>query len=329
MRRCRDWVRSFSPAEIAELETALRQSRHLEIVDVDRAAFPLPTLADELIRLRDEVVEGRGFVLLKGLPIERYTREDAARIYWGIGCHLGKAVSQNGKGHLLGHVRDLGYDVADPNVRVYQTTERQYYHADSCDIVALLCLATAKRGGLSSLVSSTTLYNEMMARRPDLAALLSEPVAFDRRGEVPAGEKPFYMMRIFNHHDGLISGYYVRRYAESAARHADAPKLTEAHREAFDLLDALADDEDLHLEMQLDAGDIQLVHNHTVFHDRTAYEDWTEPDRKRHLLRLWLCPPNGRPLPPAYKQRWGGIEIGDRGGIVVPGAALNVPLEPV
>ena len=88
-------------------------------------------------------------------------------------------------GHVLGHVQDLGLDVADPNVRIYQTNERQTYHTDSCDIVGLLCLKTAQSGGLSALVSSTTIFNEMRRRRPDLLKLLFQPLATDRRGEVP------------------------------------------------------------------------------------------------------------------------------------------------
>ena len=157
-------------------------------------------------------------------------------------------------GHVLGHVRDLDYDTRDPNVRTYQTTERQYYHSDSCDIVGLMCLRPARRGGLSSIVSSVTLYNEMARRRPDLAAVLSEPVPFDRRGEVPAGEAPFFLNAVFNHHDGLVSSYVSRRYVESSQRHPDAPRLTPLHVEALDLLDALAEDPDLHLDMEFRAG---------------------------------------------------------------------------
>ena len=145
-------------------------------------------------------------------------------------------------GHVLGHIRDLDYDTRDPNVRTYQTTERQFYHSDSCDIVGLLCLRPAKRGGLSSILSSVTLYNEMARRRPDLAAVLSEPVPFDRRGEVPDNEEPFFLNSVFNHHEGLVSSYLSRRYVESSQRHRNAPRLTPLHVEALDLLDALAED---------------------------------------------------------------------------------------
>lgn len=328
MRGRGDWIVRLSAADRAELDAAWRASSHLPIESIERAHFALPALGPKLLALRDEVIDGRGFVLLRGLDIEGWPIERTARTYWGIGAWFGRAVSQNAMGHVLGHVRDIDYDLRDPNVRTYQTAERQFYHSDSCDLVALLCLRPAKRGGLSSIVSSVTLYNEMARRRPELAAVLSEPLPIDRRGEVPDNEAPFFRNAVFNHHAGLVSSYVSRRYIESSQRHPDAPRLTPLHVEALDLLDALAEDPDLHLDMEFRPGDVQLLHNHTIFHDRTAFEDWPEPERKRHLLRLWLCPPNGRPLPERYAARWGSVTIGDRGGIVCPGTKLHAPLAP-
>ena len=324
-----DWIVELSADDRAELDAAWRATSHLPIEAIGPEDFALPTLGPKLHALRDEIIDGRGFVLLRGLDIEGWPIERTARTYWGLGAWFGRAVSQNAMGHVLGHVRDLDYRTEDPNVRTYQTTERQYYHSDSCDIVGLMCLRPAKRGGLSSIVSSVTLYNEMARRRPELAAVLSEPVPFDRRGEVPDNEDPFFLNAVFNHHAGLVSSYTSRRYIESSQRHPGAPRITSLHVEAMDLLDELAEDPDLHLDMAFRAGDIQLLHNHTVFHDRTAFEDWPESERKRHLLRLWLCPPIGRPLPARYAARWGGVTVGDRGGIVCPGTKLHAPLTPI
>ena len=329
MRGRSDWVVRLSAADRAELDAAWRATSHLPLEEIGPEDFALPNLGTKLLALRGELIDGRGFVLLRGLDIEGWTIERTARTYWGLGSWFGRAVSQNAMGHALGHVRDLDYHTRDPNVRTYQTTERQYYHADSCDIVGLMCLQPAKRGGLSSIVSSVTLYNEMACRRPELAAVLSEPVPFDRRGEVPDNEDPFFLNAVFNHHAGLVSSYTSRRYIESSQRHPGAPRITPLHVEALDLLDELAEDPDLHLDMEFRPGDIQLLHNHTVFHDRTAFEDWPSPARKRHLLRLWLCPPNGRSLPERYAARWGSVTVGERGGIVCPGTKLHAPLAPV
>jgi hypothetical protein len=214
-------------------------------------------------------------------------------------------------------------------VRTYQTTKRQYYHTDSVDLVALLCVRKARSGGLSSLVSSVTAYNEMLARRPDLVSVMFEPFYVDRRGEVPPGMDPWFALPIFNWYDGALTTIYVRRYIESAQRFPEVPRLTAQQVEALDVFDAILEDPRVHLQMAFEPGDIQLVHNHQILHDRTEFEDWPDPSRKRHLLRLWLCPPDGRPLPPAFAERYGTVTIGDRGGIVVAGAKPHAPLEVV
>jgi hypothetical protein len=266
-------------------------------------------------------------VLIRGLSIEGWTRRQAAEAFLTIGAQLGNLRMQNAEGHLLGHVRDLGRSSDDPNTRIYQTRERQTHHTDSCDVVGLMCLRTAKSGGLSSLVSSTTIFNEMRRRRPDLLKVLMEPIETDRRGEVPEGGKPYFSIPVFNYHEGLVSTIYQRQYIESARRFPGVPPLTSLQIEALDLLDELANDPSLNLMMELQPGDIQLVHNHTILHDRTAFEDYAEPDRKRHLLRLWLAPVNARPLPEVFAERYGSITPGDRGGVTVPGAKPTITFE--
>jgi hypothetical protein len=325
------WTHTFTTSELSELHRALARvhARGLTLPEVRREDFPLPTLGPRLDRLRHELLHGRGFVLLRGLPMERYALEDAATIYWGIGAWFGRPRSQNAAGHLLGHVRDVGYDLNDPNVRTYQTTKRQYYHTDSVDLVALLCVRKAKSGGLSSLVSSVTAFNEMRARRTDLLPVMFEPFHVDRRGEVPPGMDPWFALPIFNWHAGALTTIYVRRYIESAQRFPEVPRLSARQLEALDVFDAILEDPRVHLQMAFEPGDIQLVHNHQILHDRTEFEDWPDPSRKRHLLRLWLCPPDGRPLPPAFAVRYGTVTIGDRGGIAVDGTKLHAPLESV
>ena len=209
------WIHCITEAEQAELDAALALVAVREISTIRKADFPLPTFGATLERLRQDVLRGRGFVLLRGLPMERYTFEEAARVYWGIGMHFGLPLPQNGKGHLLGHIADLSRSGADVTARTYQTTERQLYHTDSCDIVSLLCVQKAKSGGYSSLVSSVTIFNEMLQRRPDLAAQLSRPYQTDRREEVPPRQRPFYSVPIFNWHDSMFTAQYTRRYVES------------------------------------------------------------------------------------------------------------------
>ncbi len=326
------WLQHFTAAEIAEVEQATHRvaaGPDTAVAQLTPTAFPLPTLAPRLHALRDEVLNGRGFARLRGLPVQRWSLREAAIAFLGIGCHIGSARSQNAKGHILGHVKDMGLSSDDPNVRIYQTHERQTFHTDSADIVGLLCLQVAKTGGHSALVSSVTIFNEMRKRRPDLLPHLFAPIETDRRGEVPVGEKPYFTIPTYNWHEGHLSAIYQRQYIESARRFADVAPLTPAQVEAFDLFDALSNDPALNFHMVLEPGDVQLVHNHTLLHDRTAFEDWSEPAKRRHLLRLWLAPKQARPLPPVFAQRYGSVTPGDRGGIIVPGTQLTVPFEAV
>ncbi|MEQ9126603.1 MAG: TauD/TfdA family dioxygenase, partial [Alphaproteobacteria bacterium] len=240
------------------------------------------------------------------------------------------ARSQNAKGHILGHVRDLGRDPNDPTARIYQTTARQTFHTDSTDIVGLICLKTAKSGGESMLVSAMSIYNVMREKAPELALELFQPNAIDRRGEVPVGMKEYYMLPPLTWHDGVLTVHYQRQYINSAQRFEDAPRLTEKRIQALDMFDSLANDPDLKLDMEFRPGDIQLVHNHTLMHDRLGFADWPEPERRRHLLRLWLAAKDARPLPEAFAQRFGSVTIGDRGGVVTAATVeMNAPLEAV
>jgi Taurine catabolism dioxygenase TauD, TfdA family len=323
------WIEHLSPVEIDEIERATRRfaATGIDISTMRHSDFPLSELGPKLQRVLLEVLHGRGFALLRGLPAGRWTKREAAIAFFGIGTHLGNARPQNARGHVLGHVKDLGRSSSDPQARIYQTRERQTYHTDSCDVVALMCLQPAKTGGLSSLVSSVTIFNEMRRRRPDLLEVLFDPIATDQRGEAPEGQGPYFNIPIFNWHAELISAIYQRQYIESARRFPEVPPLAPRQIEALDMFDALANDPALRMFMEFQPGDVQLVHNHTLLHDRTAFEDWPEPERKRHLLRLWLAPPGARPLPEAYAERYGSIVPGERGGVLVKGMKLTAPLD--
>ena len=328
MARKRDWLYGFTSDDIAEIEAAVAALRGRDMLTVTRADFPLPRLGAFLRDMQKEIIEGRGFAMLRGLPVEAWSREQSALAYWGLARHFGDPVSQNAQGHLLGHVKDIGEDPDDPVTRIYQTSHRQPYHVDSCDMVGLLCLRRSLSGGASRIVSSTTLYHEITRRRPDLAAVLAEPFHTDRKGEIPEGKGPYYLMPVFHRHAGRITVYYVRDFIEAAQRMAEVPRLTAIQIEAMDMLDALAADPEFHLEIAFEPGDIQLLHNHQILHARTAYEDHADPSKRRHLLRIWLSAPQGRELPPVFAERYGDIAVGGvRGGIVTPGVALSAPLD--
>lgn len=329
MARRGDWIRELSDAEIAELEAAVALAERcgLDFIDLRREHFPLPTLAPALKRVRREALQGRGFALMRGVPVERMTMRQAALAYWGLGLYLGDAVSQNGKGHVLGHVKNLGLDYADPEVRGYQTSARLNFHCDSSDLVCLLCLRTSKAGGLSTIVSSTSLWNELVRTRPDFARVLMSPFYYTRWGEIPEGKKRYAEMPVFSPWKGHMIGVYVRSAIAKCQGFPEVPRLTEIQIAAMDHMDRLAADPRFYLDMEFRPGDVQILCNHFIFHSRTAYEDWPELEKRRHLLRLWLACDDGPELPPSFNEYQGFTASGRPDGIRVPGVRLNAPLE--
>jgi hypothetical protein len=295
------WLYRLSPETIAELDAALHavERRGLPLFEITREDFPLPGFGAELEKISEELESGRGFVQIKGLPIERYTLRQAKTVYWGIGTHLGKAVSQNAKGDLIGDVRDEGLDIRTARVRGYQTRTASPFHVDETDVVGLLCWRPAKSGGASLIASSMALYNELLRRYPWYVGVLYKPFNYDWRGEQPAGSPPIYRWPVFEFYDGRLSCRYSRRMIEFAQQ-TTGTMLSTIEKEAFDVMDGLI--EELRLNIDFEPGDMQFLNNYVILHSRTAFADYTEPERKRHLLRLWLTVPNGRPLSPETRR---------------------------
>jgi hypothetical protein len=326
-----DWKFVLTGEDIAELDDAVAgvAARGVQIKDITAKDFPLPALDAKLARLKDQLMDGRGIAVLSGVPVDRYTIEQAAIAYWGIGLRIGLPVSQNRNGHLLGHVYDLVGPTrdGDPSYRAYHTSAELNYHSDSCDVVGLLCLRKARSGGQSKIVSTVAVYNEILRRRPDLAAELVRPWYIDRREEIPPGKKPWFQMPVFCFEDGYFSANWHNYYVKTAQRFEELPRFTECQTEALQMMDEIA--EELHYDMAFESGDIQFLHNHVTAHGRELYQDWPEPDRKRHLLRLWLATPGGRPLIDEILERYVGLKPGQRpAGIIVEGMELTTPLEP-
>lgn len=290
-----DWIRRFTAKEIAELEAAAGHAggtgKPLE--ELGREDFPLPTLSRTAVAWMGELDRGRGFLLLRGLPVARWGDALSALVYYGLGLHMGTPVSQNAAGDLLGHVRDTGADPDDPSVRLYKTRERLGFHTDGADVIGLLCLRTARRGGASRIVSSVTVFNEVLRRRPDLAPLCFEPFHFDRNEEQAPGEPPTFQLPICHWDGERLRTFYIGWYIRGAQRHPEVPRLTAAQRELLDVIDEIAAEDGIRLDMEFEPGDVQLIKNAQILHARGDYEDWEEPERKRHLLRLWLTARTG------------------------------------
>src|SRR5205814_1500278 len=308
-----DWIRPVSAAAIAECDAALAglRRRRLTWPDFGPEDFPLPTFARELAGVLDELENGRGVVLLRGVPVDRDAGEELKNLAWGLGSHLGHIRYQNARGELIGEVRDeiarYGEVREGPAVdavlgRSSRSKARSSgplrFHTDRCDVVSLLCVRKARAGGLSRIVSAASVSNTILARRPDLHAALYQDYWRSRQGEEAGGEHKTFAMPVFAVHDGKLTTQYSRTFVEAAQKLPGVPRLSPAQEEALNLHAAVC--EELAFTMELQPGDLQLLNNHVIYHSRTAYEDDDGPDRDRLLLRLWLAPPNSRALQPGF-----------------------------
>jgi Taurine catabolism dioxygenase TauD, TfdA family len=333
------WTHSLTAQEIEELDAAVSRCGSADLLSI--AAWPegvdSGAVGAVMHKACHQLYAGHALFLLRGLPVQDWGTERAATAYWLLGLLLGTPVSQNRGGHVLGHVKDVGGDARDPQTRLYQTSVAQPYHTDSCDVVGLLCLQQASSGGDSQVVSSAAIFNALADTRPELAHALLQPFHNDRKGEIPAGKGPTFQMPVFNEApDGRIVSMYDRSFIKAAhALWPELPPLTDLEVEALDAADSLAASDEFRLDMRLQPGDIQFLHNHAIWHARGAFSDeetCRERRSRRHLLRLWLAaPPHlAWPLPPVFAERYGTVDphaAPPRGGIRVPGVQLCAPLD--
>ncbi len=281
------WWDAWTPAELAELHAALAASPADRLPE-SQDEFPLPGLPSRIDAWMDEIDRGRGFVLIRGLPVERYSPAECERIYYGLGLYMGRTVSQNTDGDLLGHVRDTGEDPKARGVRLYKTRAEQDFHTDGADVIGLMCLKGAKFGGISRIVSSVAIFNEILARESELVPTLFEPFPFDKQGQEKPGEQGWWEFPICRVADSKLGSFFIPWYIRESQEHADCPRLTEAQVRCVELIETIANDPAFYLDVHFEPGDIQLLKNSVILHKRTAYEDFEDPAEKRHLLRLWL-----------------------------------------
>ena len=289
-----EMMHRFTADEVAEVDAALKACGERDIPEITTATFPLPGLGPTMKRLRDGLLDGRGVLLMRGFPRDRYTADEMARVYIGLGAHLGRPLAQSWQGQLLGSVIDIS-DVVE-KVRGYNAGGGQHFHIDgsACDIVSLMCLRAAKSGGASRIVSVAALYNWFVEHRPDLLEVLMRGY-YHRNHEMDAqhslqppqsaGRIPVFAIR-----DGRISCVVDTGNLRYAVQMGGA-KLSPTQVEAFDTLQRVARSEEFFLDMNFEEGDIQFLNNRAVMHGRTDYEDHDDVAHRRHMLRLWLHVP--------------------------------------
>jgi len=272
LRADRSWVVELTEEQRAEL----------------RAGGPLVALAAAVRDWRARLQTGLGVLLVRGVPVEDLTGQECRDVFSLLGSHLGDPVGQNRDGDLLTDIRDVGNDPSDPDVRLYTTAAEQDFHTDGADLIGLLCLRTAKSGGINRVVSSVTVYDEIVAARPDLAPLLEQDWHFFLHTQ-DDGTPLTFPMPIVRRDGDRVASFFIPWYIRRAQGLPGVPDLTPEQDEVLRLYEATANRPDLYLDMDFRPGDMQWIRNAAVLHKRTAYVDRPEPGRRRHLLRLWLA----------------------------------------
>ncbi len=282
---------------IKALDDGLRdvQLRKPDLYNITRADFSLDRIKHDIADWINEIMQGRGILLLSGLPVERYSVEEIEIIYWGLGCHFGTPMSQSTLGDRMGHVVDIGGK--DPRERAYRNSTELALHTDACDVVAMLCIRKAVRGGLSGFTSGLAVHNEILRTHPELLKCLYKGYRYHRFGEEQPGEEPVtpYPIPVFSERDGYVSMNYLRAYIDLAYQELDE-NLNEKEVQALDVFDEISNHKDFRMNLMMEPGDIVFFNNLTVLHTRTEFFDAKEEHLRRHLLRLWLVAHQRRPV---------------------------------
>jgi hypothetical protein len=311
------WIYCLTAAHVAELEAGVEsvRARGLKLFQFGAEDFPLARLEAMLDDILEQLENGRGCALVRGLDAGRYDKEALQTIYWGIAVHLGRPISQNAKGELICHVKDSGRDYFSKNVRGYTTRSRLAPHCDPVDAVGLLCAHPAMKGGESVISSAMTVYNEILATHPEYLAPLAAGFHYDLRGEGVTDdpeEVTFNQVPVFSYFDGKLSCRFNGKSIIEGQIKAGRP-LAGVALAAVKAVAEIAARPGIRYDMTFERGDIQLLNNHVVLHSREAFEDYPEPERRRDLLRLWVNVRNGRKLAPEFAEK---LNTGPRGGVM-------------
>ncbi len=310
------WRHELKPAESKALQELVERTSNRDPETIDLADAALPALEGLSSRLSNEIEEGTGAVLLRGLPLDRWDEAGAARAFWALALQLGTPVSQSAEGQRLFHVRDAGYAPSDPRFRGPMSRKRLSFHTDRCDVIAFLCIQPAAEGGDTFVVSSVALRDELRRRDPEALETLSRPFPYLRHTVDRGNARPYCELPVFSEREGRFAAHFLRVLIDRADRAENAPSLTDAQRAALDALESVAEDPEMHVAFRLDPGDVLLLNNWTTLHRRSEFVDAEEPERKRRLLRIWLSMANSRPIDPSFADHFGATEAGAlRGGM--------------
>ncbi|CAM2006621.1 TauD/TfdA family dioxygenase [Acanthopleuribacter pedis] len=316
--RCPDFEVTLTEQDTTELDAALHQVKQqgLPLEAVTRDQFILPKLGPRLTQIQHDLEHGCGACRLRGLPVTRYSVMELEIVFWGLTTYIGTPRPQSADGKRLFHVSDAGFGESDAKTRGPNSNKRLRFHTDRCDVIGFLTVRQALQGGDNLLLDSRLLYHQIQAQRPDLLEVLKQPFAYLRHNVDTANPLPYITQPIFAVENGVFCANVLRVLIDRAHNSGVTPPMTDQQIEALDLIDTLAEDENLHLRFRQEPGDLLFVNNFMFLHRRDAFTDAADPNQRRLLLRLWLSMPNSRPLPESFRGMYRNIGAGAlRGGM--------------
>ena len=313
------WIHRLDDADRADLLRVVRAGRRKDqpLLGYRQNDFPFgPDVRGKLRGAFEDALNGRGVALVKGLPRAGVSPEEFELLTWAVGLHFGVARPQDRQSRYMNRVKDVGTDYRSPTGRGYSSKAELDFHIDGADVVVLSCYNQAPEGGDSMCTSSVAAFRQLLVERPDLAAVLQTPYPFGRQGEEKPGEAAFRLTPIVDQRDGNVFCGWNRNRVVNGAKLPGAPALTDVQREAMEALDAIVRRPGFMYSMRLEAGDMQLLSNHTTLHSRTEFRDDPDETKKRTLFRLWLSMPGAPLIPESMASFWGSTESDVvRGGI--------------
>ena len=313
---CEDWIYQLQTEEIdclGEAGATLTCNHAEHDVNLTDRLQPLFGCVQ---RLQHNLEHGSGATLVRGFPLDTLSTTQAGGLFWSLVQQIGFPVSQTAAGKRLFDVRDAGFAKQDPRTRGPNTRKKLSFHTDRCDVIGFLCVRQAKDGGENHLVSSAALYNRIAEERPDLLNVLMQPYPYQRHNVDRGNETAYCYQPIFSFCEGHFAGSFLRVLIDRADASGEVSPLSAIQREALDYLEATAELSEFQHRFRMKRGDLLFLNNWTTFHRRTEFTDWPEPERKRHLLRVWLSVPNSRPIDTLFKENFGSTSAGAvRGGM--------------
>lgn len=299
-----DWIVPLTPKDVRELDDALSAAtgKHIPIQQITADDFPLPSLGTRLEALADEIETGRGFGVLRGIPVQTYSEENCKIVSWGLCSYFGALIPQSRQGDWINPVIDLSditsttrpeleHIIKRGQLRTNHAGGELDFHTDTTDIFALFCLRNAKSGGASRLVSIGTIHNRIQAENRDYLRALYDGYYYMSQAVDNEGGAPRVSSRrvpVFTRKGDTVQGYYISQVVQRAIDHGNV-RYSRIEDEAREEIQRVANAPGVAHEFMLEPGDLLVVNNRAVMHARWDYEDFSELDRRRHLFRLWMA----------------------------------------